>query len=586
MLLAVALTCATCHPAIAESFAKTGMARSFRAVKAPLPEFAGQTFPHEASEQYFTPLMLAGRPFLRRFQKLPDGTVTNFLEKSADYVIGSGDHSRTYLHRTPTGKLIELPLSWYSEKGGYWHMSPAYDRPDHSGFTREVTYRCMFCHNAYPEIPARADEWDGAVYSGPLPEGIDCQRCHGAGGNHTEAAQQGKPLAEVRAAIVNPARLSLERRTEICMQCHLESTSSHLPAARLRQGRAVFSYRPGEPLADYTLHFDHAPGTGHDGKFEIVSAAYGMRKSACFRKSGTLTCTACHDPHGQPRSVTRACQGCHPAPAHTAAVQGECASCHMERRRPEDVIHVEMTDHEIRRRPLHAAPPAFEVNTFNTPAYRGEVVPYYPAAAVNELELALAQVADGANLRVGLVRLERMPAAPPFEVGQAWLLAGDRAKAARSFEAAVRGEPGNWRYRYAAALVAEPAAAVVHLERARELAPREAIVLVALANLQPANAVALLRQAIALDPDLPENHNNLASALLRRGDAAGAVAEYGEAIRLRPEAGEFQLNLANLYLRLRNHDKAAYHLGQAARSPNPELRKVATGMLATMPRKP
>ena len=40
------------------------------------------------------------------------------------------------------------------EKGGYWAMNPGYDRPDHEGFRRPISYDCMFCHNAYPKIPA------------------------------------------------------------------------------------------------------------------------------------------------------------------------------------------------------------------------------------------------------------------------------------------------------------------------------------------------------------------------------------------------------------------------------------------------
>jgi tetratricopeptide (TPR) repeat protein len=608
------LPCATCHPALAESYARTAMARSFRAVKSPLPEFRGQMLQHAPSEQFFLPLILAGKPYLRRYQKAPDGATINVLEKSADYVVGSGNHSRTYLHRAPSGKLIELPVSWYSEKGGYWHMSPAYDRPDHAGFSREITYRCMFCHNAYPEIPPRADVWDGAVYMGPLPEGIDCQRCHGSGAAHVKAAQEGKPAG----TIVNPARLSRERQTEVCMQCHLETTSSHLPAIRLRQGRAVFSYRPGEPLEDYALHFDHAPGTGHDGKFEIVNAAYGMRKSACFLKSATLTCTTCHDPHGQPRNYARVCQGCHGS-AHSEKAMPECVSCHMERRRPADVIHVEMTDHQIRRRPLGAPPPAVEVNTFNTPPYRGEVVLYYPPAAPNELEVALAQVADGSNLQQGLARLERLGTAPPFDLGQAWLRAGDAPRALPYFEEAVRRSPDSWRDRYAAAM-AGSANAVEHLERARALAPREAVVLVALASLQPKNALPLLRRAIELDPDLAESHNNLGSALMKAGDLAGAQAAYGEAIRLRPEVAAFHVNIATLFTQLRNLPKAQYHLQQvlriepgsgithlglgeillqqsriaearehfqmAAKSPDPELRAAAEKLLATLPRTP
>ena len=82
------------------------------------------------------------------------------------------------------------------------------------------------------------------------------------------------------------------------MQCHLETTSSPLPASIVRYERGPFSYRPGEPLTDFILHFDHAPGTGHGDKFEITGSVYRLRQSECFRKSdGVLTCTTCHNPH-------------------------------------------------------------------------------------------------------------------------------------------------------------------------------------------------------------------------------------------------------------------------------------------------
>ena len=154
--------------------------------------------------------------------------------------MGSGNHARSYLHRTTDQKLVEFPVSWYSEDGGHWGMSPGYDRPGHQGFSREVPYRCMFCHNGYPEVDARAAEWDGGtLYPVRLPEGIDCQRCHGPGGKHVEAARlasfdRGSARQRVRAAILNPARLTPERRMEVCMQCHLEATSSPLPASNER----------------------------------------------------------------------------------------------------------------------------------------------------------------------------------------------------------------------------------------------------------------------------------------------------------------------------------------------------------------
>ena len=49
---------------------------------------------------------------------------------------------------------------------------------------------------------------------------------------------------------------------EVCMACHLETTSFPLPNAIQRYERGPFSYRPGEPLGAFILNFDHAAGHG------------------------------------------------------------------------------------------------------------------------------------------------------------------------------------------------------------------------------------------------------------------------------------------------------------------------------------
>src|SRR5439155_2302859 len=133
-----------------------------------------------------------------------------------------GNHARTFLHRNAQGRLIELPVSWYAEKGGTWAMSPGYDRPRHQDFRRAISYECMFCHNAYPGSNATVgDAHSEAVFPEKLPEGIDCQRCHGPGSAHVQAASTRASLDQIRGAIVNPARLGRDRQLETCMQCHL-----------------------------------------------------------------------------------------------------------------------------------------------------------------------------------------------------------------------------------------------------------------------------------------------------------------------------------------------------------------------------
>ena len=132
------------------------MGRSFaRVLPDNTPEF-GKPFHHKASDSYFAMIARDGKLYQRRWQIGFDGKETNVDEKQADFVVGSGNHSKTYLHLTSRGALQVLPLSWYSEKGGYWDMSPGYDQPDFPGSVRPVHYECMFCHNAYPKIPERA----------------------------------------------------------------------------------------------------------------------------------------------------------------------------------------------------------------------------------------------------------------------------------------------------------------------------------------------------------------------------------------------------------------------------------------------
>ena len=158
--------------------------------------------------------------------------------------MGSGNHVLTYLHQEVDGTLIELPLAWYAELGGHWGMNPGYDNLRLMR-RRQIAYECMFCHNAYPEIPATAhrDLSANPVYNGPLPEGIDCQRCHGPGAAHVKTAQSpGVSAPQIRALILNPARLNNEHK--------------------------------------------------------IVNAPYRLRQSQCYLKSeGALSCETCHNPH-------------------------------------------------------------------------------------------------------------------------------------------------------------------------------------------------------------------------------------------------------------------------------------------------
>jgi predicted CXXCH cytochrome family protein len=587
--------CSGCHAEIAKSYRQTGMGRSFyRATPASLnvEDFGrSNTFEHKLSDRRYQMARRGDRFFLRRSQPGYSGKETNVVDKEIHYVLGSGNHARSYLSRTPENRLIELPVGWYAEKGGSWAMSPGYDRADHLDFRRPIGYSCMFCHNGYPQMqPGQDAAGADAIYPDELPEGIDCQRCHGPGKAHVEAVQSSQPKEKIRAAIVNPARLTPERQIEVCMQCHLETTTFPLPNAIQRFDRGTFSYRPGEPLSNYILQFDHARGTGHDGKFEIASSAYRLRQSACFLKSdGALRCTTCHDPHRVPRGAEAVqhykavCQSCHKS-AHEPSP--DCASCHMPKRRTEDVVHVAMTDHKIQRRPpAGALAPRAERHDIEGVSYQGEVTLYYPSSLPSsperDLYLATAQVAQKSNLKAGIPQLEaalakHKPANPEFyfELAQAYEKSGRRNDAIAAYQRAVQVDG-----RFVPALRSlgavllqsgRPAQAIEILERARTAAPRDAMARNELGKAyQQAGrlpeAIAELREAVRLDPDLTAAHYTLGTVFSQSGDAAQGEQAWREAIRIQPDFAEAHNDLANLLTGRQQFAEADYHFELAAK---------------------
>lgn len=587
-----------------------------------VPDFVAKNrIYHAASDRHYTMLARGGTLLQRRHQIGFEGKETNIVELAADYVIGSGNHARTFVHREPDDRLMQLPVSWYADRGGQWAMSPGYDRPAHLDFRRVIDEGCMSCHNGYPRGEVQ-DDGTGPKFSGPLPEGIDCQRCHGPGQRHVDAVGAGDVDA-ARRAIVNPAKLDRERQLDVCMQCHLEPTSSPLPFQIRRYEQPPFSYRPGTPLGDAFIYFDSAFATSDreairpssnasrfaertaaagrlaTDRFEIAGAAYRLRQSACFRNS-QMTCVTCHNPHDIPRGekavehYAAVCGGCH-STVHAAGVprvavvgpRSTCVDCHMPKRRTEDAVQVVMTDHFIQRlRPARdLTAPLDEATTLAANHYQGEVVPYYPALSStpeNELYVALAQVQQGSNLTAGIPRLQQAierytPTRPElyYELARAYAKTADHAAVIRWSEAALSRDadfaPALKELAGAATALGQWDRAVEALQRAVALRPRDTHALADLGNVyvqqhRADQAIETLQRALALDFSLPRASNTLGLAFLAKDDPVRAEQHFRDAIRIQPDLAEAHNNLANLLARRHAYAEAVSHFEAALRS--------------------
>ncbi|MCB9871003.1 MAG: tetratricopeptide repeat protein [Planctomycetes bacterium] len=524
--------CKECHQQLFDSYQAMGMARSFyRPDPAKAVESFGTPFVQTATGRSYEMVQRDGKYLLRRYLLDREGKRYAEYEAEVAWVIGSGNHVRSYLSQNRYGELKELPLSWYPGHG--WGMSPGYDHPGHKRFERVITRGCMFCHNAYPEIPVGADRADRAFrFPAELPHGIGCQRCHGPGARHIEQAAREEPRDEdVRARIYNPGRASLTEREQLCASCHLQPESMVGELLTTRFDVPEFSLRPGQPLEQHRVYLDHGAAAERSERFQVNHHGYRLRQSRCYTVSGKLTCVTCHDPHRKVAAAERPafyrakCAGCHrptdcrgPGMSDSnKAAASDCVACHMPTRRPIDVVLAKVTDHRIaRRRPgggAEAAPP-----TESMPDPRGHTAhPLFPGS--NDPQLRLFEL---------LAFLPSEPAKTRRQLRDEFL------------SSRPHGIDAYLRVGRALLLDDDPSLALGVLHEAVEKFPNDAAThwalgdaLLAAAQIDP--AMAALQKARRMAPDHPGILRSHAEAHSKRGAWPLAVADYARSLELRED---------------------------------------------------
>jgi len=194
---------------------------------------------------------------------------------------------------------------------------------------------CDGCHSVNYDIKTKSvKEWN-----------VGCERCHGPGSDHASNPS--------RTNIVNPAKLDFVRANDTCIQCHSQGQPLKNPIEGQYYDWPV-GFHQGLNLRDFWQLEEHklgettfthfADGTGHKNRMQGNDFVHSLM----YRRG--VTCFSCHDVHGTANNADlikpagELCLNCHgPASpngprgatieAHThhraESAGSDCVSCHM-----------------------------------------------------------------------------------------------------------------------------------------------------------------------------------------------------------------------------------------------------------------
>lgn len=563
--------CALCHAEIYRSFKGNGMGRSFYRPSAHniIEDY------QKAPQIYDKHSNLAYRPvrqdaaFFQEEMRLDDNnSPIHELMYKVDYIIGSGNHTRSYL-REENGFIYELPITWYSQEKK-WDLSPSYE-VFNQRFSRPIVQECMNCHNSYSSYIDQSVN----QYHLPLPEGIGCERCHGPGADHVKKRlyqeTQVSTISQPDTTIVNPRHLSKDLQVDICFQCHLQGLMTVLKSEKDQT-----DFRPGMNLNEIrSIFLDADQSPDNPG---IASQGARMLMSPCFKESGgQLLCTTCHDPHSSIAETPRTfysdvCLSCHAMESLSASTEeithepgADCISCHMLKSETSDIPHVTGTDHWIRKRPgrfqkqdleqyqivqkMTTLKPVFAVSGPLADLRLGiAYVKYYEAKHSNDLYLKRAIPL----IKIGL-SANKDHENGLFYLGKAYAHLKDLTAAERHFKKLVQKNPKHALAHFELAQIQSSKgkfrAAEISLLKSLNIFKDNAKAYNNLGNLYSDwnrldSAENAYKKAIEIQPGYSQPYHNLGDLLLaQRQDTESASSHISEALRLEPDFVRARHNL-------------------------------------------
>jgi hypothetical protein len=290
--------CATCHPAQAQSYRSSGMAKAFSSVALDNTHF-------QWSDGQFS-YAVDGRSY--HVSGGGQAAAASLL-----FAFGKDGGGQTFLFESE-GAFYETRVSYFKRLGGLALTigAEADPRTATEALGRKLSpdeaRDCFGCHTT----GARRG---GVLQLHAYEEGVGCEACHGPGATHISNVRRGKPRT---GDVHRLGGMGAEAVNDLCGACH----------------------RTFETVLSRALR----------GVNNVRFQPYRITRSRCFSDDSRIACTACHDPHRPLETDSKLydakCIVCHSRTSCRVGKEG-CVSCHMPQVELSRAFRT-FTDHRIR----------------------------------------------------------------------------------------------------------------------------------------------------------------------------------------------------------------------------------------------
>lgn len=627
--------CYSCHADISNDYKHAEMGHSLEKLT---PEIIVEKYPQskpvydEKNNYYYRMFEKDNKYFQEEYRLDENGKVIHRIVKEAEYSVGSGHNLRMYFYEI-NRRFYQLPLTWNTFQQT-WVLSPGYKENKNLRFSRFAAKKCINCHSAYlKETPNSIDRFEK-----PFMLGIGCERCHGPGELHIKYVNNslGK-ISENAKTIVNPLNLSSDRQLSICMQCHLEGKAWVLQNENgsfdFRAGQLLSKNRSVYyPKVTKTEAIEVGDSPHRLMMSKCFTESNG--KLVCFTCHDVHKSIKTF----QIQHYNDKCLGCHPSKeinmikgfSHNASLN--CVPCHMKQTGTANTLHgVSLSDHWIRKdayksvinwdivrhpekQPTIELIAAIDENDKLKDARKGiayleyfkeydhredyldSSVTYLEKGLINNPNARtffyLAEVYfEKGKLQAAVRNLDEALKLKP-DYHEANYLLGKIYRSTKQYDLAISSiikaidsKPEEVSYLELLGIVYFENSlyqkAEELLNKAKEMDGTNPYVYFTLGNIYAIGykngekAINYYKQALALDPDIPNGFLNLGNSYAMLNNAEEAIASFKKQISINPKSILALINLGRIYKLMGNKNLGNKYLRQALKiDPNSQTAKL------------